>query len=459
MTSSIRVRCTAALALGVCIAMNTSAQQAPALPKHDAGAAQPVAAAAIATWPEQTFLESIAVSHDGTIFIANKEGARIERIARDGARSVFASLPEGITGIELAADGGLYASGRIKGGPETVYRVDRAGRVEVLAEVREAKFLNGMASISPSTLLVVDSSARTVWKVDLATRRVSAWLVHEWLGHRDSAHEFPKNTGIPGANGIKRFRDAVYVSSTDRGLILRIPITLDGSAGEPAVWARDLVVDDFAFDVDGNLYGATHPLSTIVRVRSDGSRATIATAAQGVVGATAVAFGTQPDDDHSLYVVGNGRIRFEGAHRAVQLARLDVGVPGHARHQFRSDGPAVRQVGRVETFLVTAQSLPDTDARRRESAMAYTTYLERHIDRIALGVQVADGAGGAVAQRLYFVRAADERAARSVIEGSPYAQQGVYRVVDVKPATAMLGDLMGGVVWQPRTKPFVASQD
>lgn len=440
----------ACVAFGACLVMPATAQQ-PTLPRHDPGASQPVRATALATWPEQTFLESIAASHDGTLWIVNKEGARIERLAPDGTRSGFATLPQGVTGVELAGDGGLYATGREKGRPETVYRIDAAGKVEVLVELAQAKFLNGLARISPHTLLVADSGAKTLWKVDLATRSVSRWLVHEWLGHRDPAHDFPTNTFIPGANGVKRFQDAVYVSSTDRGVIVRVPLRHDGSAGEPSIWARDLVIDDFAFDVDGTLYGTTHPLSTVVRVRADGSRSTIATGPQGVVGATAVVFGTRPGDERSLYVVGNGRIQHEKQNHPVRLVRLDVGVPGYPRYQSITDGATVRQVARIEFFLVTTQTVPDTDMPRRASALAYTTYLEQQIDRIALGVQVLDAPGGQPAQRLYFVRAADGDAAKALIEASPYAQLGVYRVTDVKPATGMLGGLMGGVVWPPRT--------
>jgi sugar lactone lactonase YvrE/uncharacterized protein YciI len=449
-TSLRRTAALACLAFGACLVLPAGAQQ-PTLPRHDPGAAQPVSATTLATWPDQTFLESIAASHDGTLWIVNKEGARIERMAPDGTRSAFAALPENVTGVELAADGGLYATGRAKGKPETVYRIDPRGNVETLAELADAKFLNGLARISPRSLLVADSSSKTIWKIDLATRSASRWLTHEWLGHRDPAHEFPTNTFIPGANGIKRFKDAIYVSSTDRGLIVRVPIRNDGSAGEPSIWARDLVIDDFAFDVDGNLYGTTHPLSTVVRVRADGSRSTIATGRQGVVGATAVVFGTRPGDERSLYVVGNGRIKFEGANHPVQLVRLDVGLPGYSRYQSNTDGASVRQVARVETFLVTTQTVPGTDATRRQSAPAYTSYLEQQIDRIALGVQVLDAPGGSPAQRLYFVRATDGDAARALIEASPYARLGVYRVTDVKPATGMLGELMGGVVWSPRT--------
>jgi uncharacterized protein YciI len=153
-----------------------------------------------------------------------------------------------------------------------------------------------------------------------------------------------------------------------------------------------------------------------------------------------------------LYVVGNSRIKYQQASQPARLVKLDVGIPGYARHQFTHDEATVRQVGRLETFLVTAQTLPGTDELRRSVAPAYTTYLEQQLDRIALGGQIMDRPGGAmVVSRFYFIRAASSEEARAVIEGSPYQQAGVYKILDVQPATGILGELMGGVVWSPRT--------
>ncbi len=60
-----------------------------------------------------------------------------------------------------------------------------------------------------------------------------------------------------GANGAARRGDDLYVINTDRGLIARIPIQKDGTAGEPTVYAEDPLLfggDGLAFDVLGNLY-------------------------------------------------------------------------------------------------------------------------------------------------------------------------------------------------------------
>ncbi|WP_199790257.1 hypothetical protein [Streptomyces canus] len=57
----------------------------------------------------------------------------------------------------------------------------------------------------------------------------------------------PSGTGF-GADGIKVHDDAVWVSNTDRGMVLRIPVRRNGSAGPIETRATGLGgIDDFAF--------------------------------------------------------------------------------------------------------------------------------------------------------------------------------------------------------------------
>lgn len=110
----------------------------------------------------------------------------------------------------------------------------------------------------------------------------------------------------------------------------------------------------------------------------------------------------------------------------------------------------VRHVEKLECWLVTASTLPDTEEQRRGAAPAYTAYLQRHLNRIALAAQLLDAPNGAVTQRLYFVIGGDAEAARKLLEDSPYQQDGVYRVTEVRAARGMMGTLMGGVGWVPK---------
>jgi sugar lactone lactonase YvrE len=153
--------------------------------------------------------------------------------------------------------------------------------------------------------------------VDLVHHRALPWLTHELL----SKHS-PQNT-VPGPNGIKVFAGAVFVSNSERATVIRIPILDQQQAGQPAPYASHLLLDDFAFDEQGNLYGATHPLNTVARLASSGTRLTIAGSEQGVSGCTATAFGTV-EGKRLLYVVTDGGA-LAGKAEPARLVCLDTG--------------------------------------------------------------------------------------------------------------------------------------
>lgn len=429
-------------ALLLCLASPVLVLAAPP-PEHEGGELALVPHETLATWPAGTFLESLVVDADGVIWIADHGNTQVLRRAPDGALSVTHKIPGHLAGLELATGGGLYATGD-KDHVPTIYHLRPDGGVEVLVQIPDAAFLNGVTRLDERTLLVADSQAGAVWRVDTAARRAAVWLRHELLAHRDPADVFPKNTFFPGANGVKVFRDAVFVSVSDRALLLRIPLLADGSAGEPVVWAEKVIGDDFVLDREGNIYVPTHPRSTVVKVSPGGARSTLATGAEGVVGCTAVAFGRAPGDEASLYVVGNSHVPHEGAKGPARLVRLSVGTEGHPRHAAR-----LRQIPRAPLFLVTAHTLPEGDDARARLGRAYLAYLESHYDRIALGAQVQPDPKSPPAKRLYLVHAADAAAARALIAASPYAAGRVYGDFQVEPFTPMLGLFLGGVSWPP----------
>jgi sugar lactone lactonase YvrE len=111
---------------------------------------------------------------------------------------------------------------------------------------------------------------------------------------------------IPAANGLKHFGSFLYVSNTEKMLLLRIPINSANQPSEPEIFVEQTNIDDFAFDVEGNLYGATHIYNSVVRITPDGSTTIIAQAEQGVIGSTAVAFGQTQSDRTAIYIVTNG---------------------------------------------------------------------------------------------------------------------------------------------------------
>ena len=138
------------------------------------------------------------------------------------------------------------------------------------------------------------------------------------------------NASFPGPNGLQVFLDGCYVSNSDQGTILAIPIQPNGTAGPIRVHATlpgDLGCDDFAFDVLGNLYCTTDPFNTLLRIFPDGSFETLLTAADGLDGPTATAFGRRGQDRFNLYIANAAFPFFSTTHRP-SLMRLHLEVPG-----------------------------------------------------------------------------------------------------------------------------------
>ncbi|XGV97686.1 MAG: SMP-30/gluconolactonase/LRE family protein [Leptolyngbya sp. BL-A-14] len=129
---------------------------------------------------------------------------------------------------------------------------------------------------------------------------------------------------------LKIFGDVLYASNTQNAQIIRLPIQANFQAGEPEIFVQNANIDDFAFDKAGNLYGTTHVFNSVVRISPAGSVTTIAQAAQGMVGTTAVAFGKTEGNRTHLYVTTNGGMSFPpptGVESA-KVVRLDVGIEG-----------------------------------------------------------------------------------------------------------------------------------
>src|SRR5262249_8012837 len=108
------------------------------------------------------------------------------------------------------------------------------------------------------------------------------------------------------------------------------PILEDGSAGPARIHARNIGLDDFAFDVLGNLYGTTDPFNTVVRVAPDGAVDVLLTVADGLDGPSSAAFGVRAGDQQNLYINNAAFPFFSTTHRP-SIMKLEIGVPGKPR--------------------------------------------------------------------------------------------------------------------------------
>ena len=135
-----------------------------------------------------------------------------------------------------------------------LYRKHKKPTVKKIADIPEAKALNGMTAIKrfPNLVLIADSSLGAIWSVDI-----------EW-GNYSIAIEHDCFTGTPlGINGIGTYDDKIYFTNSAQGLYGRIPINETGVAtADPEIIARLLpgtgAWDDIAMDWAGNGWIATH---------------------------------------------------------------------------------------------------------------------------------------------------------------------------------------------------------
>jgi hypothetical protein len=89
-------------------------------------------------------------------------------------------------------------------------------------------------------LLVVDSPRSLVVTVDVVTGTADAWLQHPLLTSADAG------SPLPGINGLTVHAGYVVMTSSDRGLILRVPAASRHPADDIEVVAERLVGDDLA---------------------------------------------------------------------------------------------------------------------------------------------------------------------------------------------------------------------
>jgi sugar lactone lactonase YvrE len=137
-------------------------------------------------------------------------------------------------------------------------------------------FANGLDFIG-SDLYVADSEG-VIYKIDpggVAT----VWSQDPLLAPSMSA--CGGRVPLPiGANGIVHDANNIYVTNTDYGRLLKIPVDANGSAGAPTVLKEDCATlvgaDGLLIDPkDGSFIVALNVLDEIVRVAPDGSSVTV----------------------------------------------------------------------------------------------------------------------------------------------------------------------------------------
>ncbi len=278
----------------------------------------------IATFPVNTFLESVAVRDDNILFITNHYDGSIWQIGPDEQPVLHAKIEGKATGLAFLPDGRLLLSAWNEQNVATVFTLSPAGEALALISLPDAVFLNGMMVLDSDRVLVADSYRGAIWQLNISERSADIWLEHPLLT-RSSA-----DSVFPAVNGLKIFARTLYASNTEKMQLIKIPISDEGQPGDPEVFIAPINLDDFAFDQQGNLYGTTHIYNSVVKITPAGAVTIIAEAAAGVTGSTALAFGRKESDRTALYVTTNGGMSLppDAGIEPAKVVRLEVSIPG-----------------------------------------------------------------------------------------------------------------------------------
>lgn len=278
-----------------------------------------ISARTIAEFPVNTFLENIAVNKKGDLFITSLEDGKIFRLSSDGAKSEFAKIDGKVAGLAFDKKENLIVSGWANGTTPSVFIISKQGKLESSTPIAGAIFLNGVTWLKGDKFLIADSYKGTIWEFDAKAKTAKVWLENTMLARSNEKNLFP------AVNGLKIFKNTLYVTNTERQQILRIPVLSDGGAGKPEIWLEKINGDDFAFDSSGNLFVTTHVYNNVLKITPNGKTSVIAENSN-VIGDTSLAFGSGKNKN-TIFVVTNGGISFppkEGVQTA-KVVKIEVG--------------------------------------------------------------------------------------------------------------------------------------
>ena len=311
--------------------------------------AAPADISPIASFPQHFFLENLAVRADGCILVTVLNHKQLWCVpAPDGGQPVTPMLIHTFD---------HFAMGIVETEPDIFYvstvnqatleRFDMRGWLPG-ASVKPTRVLtfdqpaglNGACLIAPRVILLADSLAGLIWRVDLAddglTATASLWLQHHTMAP-DPDNGFTSPIGPqPGVNGLRYAErsNVVYYTSTARKLFMRVAVdpATHTPVGEPEVVASDIAADDFCVDENaGAAYLTTHTANTIVRVsinaHADGATTSVVAGnpfSEQLVGPSSAVWSRGPAD--------YGRIAYvttDGGHTAIEYYR--PGIDGMIR--------------------------------------------------------------------------------------------------------------------------------
>jgi hypothetical protein len=276
-------------------------------------------------FPQPTWIENVAQRSNGDLLItllSTPELHSISPLTDPATQTLVHSFGDtsnitsllGIT--ELEHDVFAFIAGNSSElGSYSVWQADfrhhtggSSALITKVADVPSAGLLNGMTTLDPNTVLIADSWAGNVIKLDMRTGKIEVAI--------DDASMNPNTTPrfTSGINGIKRLGSTLYFTNSFTGKFHRVQIDRHtGKAiGAIETVASDLLDnDDFAVREDATVYAVRDSYNIVEKVQPNGTHAVFAGSVDsvGMAGPTAATIGRTPNDMNVLYVVTNGGIR------------------------------------------------------------------------------------------------------------------------------------------------------
>lgn len=273
----------------------------------------------LASYPHGAYLENILVSKRGEVLFTSYFARTVE-IYGNGAARTFATLD--VHPVNLIADGNGYIvlahGGSFMDGPNALRDTNaliwlsKSGQELKRLPLKGVVFGNGLARLDKHTLLMTDSALGQIWRVDLRTGACEVWFKDDALAVN------PSEPGRPGANGLRRQGQVLYVTSSAARSVFRLAIDRSGAAVGPLSKIVETDgADDLAVDGKGVIYLATHG-ERVVRISPAGDVTTVVE--KDVDGTTSTALSR---DGKTLYVLGTGGL-FEGKSEPAHLVAVPL---------------------------------------------------------------------------------------------------------------------------------------
>jgi len=332
----------------------------------------------IADFPENYFLENLAVRRDGSIVVTALNRGEVWCVPaptgiQPGEPVLVATLEQLAMGI-VETEPDVFVVCTL--GDATLQRLDFRGwrpgdpvkRSRILTFEPAHAGLNGCCLIAPDVVLIADCVDGLIWRVDLASGGGSAtatpWLRHESMAGSYTDPFAPVQLSpdvqipMPGVNGVRYAPDSgqLYYTCSAEQLFMRVAVDPDSHqpAGDPELVAEGIhAMDDFCLDVNaGVAYITTHIDNSIHRVPLDpaaGANHSIVAGepfADPLVGPSSIVWGRRPGDHGRVaYVTTDGgyaKLPPDGAIRPARVLRVELpaadAAPGRnlAGHRRRS---------------------------------------------------------------------------------------------------------------------------